>query len=173
MISFVPGCHWMAVAPRCGSGMAILWQVCIWLGRGSDGGNEKEDCYLTLSPYLTIVYSCPSVSLIGDILLYISYIVVMLHFQLFLAILTSIFCNSSDFLSIYIISLYWYRCSNFNIHFMIFPATNRSFRIRSKSCLLCIDVVISVLSLCLCHNIGIYRQHMDHFDIHNNFIHHI
>ncbi len=95
------------------------------------------------------LYDRPSVSLVGGALLYISCIVMMLCFWLFLAVFTFVFCNSSDSLSIYIASLYWYKCSNFNIHFATFFAISRSFKMKSKSCLVCIDAVISVLSLYL------------------------
>ncbi len=106
-------------------------------------------CYLVLSSCLTIVCGCPFMSFVGDILLYISCIVITLYFQLFLTIFTFVFCNSSDSLPIYIASLYWYRCPNLNIHFTTFPATNKSFKMRSKLYLICIGIVISILSFYL------------------------
>ncbi len=32
----------MAAAPRYGGDMAVLWQVCIWLGEGKGGGKRAK-----------------------------------------------------------------------------------------------------------------------------------
>ncbi len=63
-------------------------------------------CYLVPFPYPMIVCGRPSVSFVGDILLYIFYTVAMLCFWFFLTAFTSVFCSSSDSLPIYIASLY-------------------------------------------------------------------
>ncbi len=57
LASFVPRCHWAMATSRCGSGMAVLWQVCIWLGRekeeeekvkGGGGGDGRKGWYISM-----------------------------------------------------------------------------------------------------------------------------
>ncbi len=108
---------------------------------------QDSSALQAICPSMLLCLLVAVLSLVGGTLLRISHTAAALRFWLFLVAPISAFCSSSDSPPICITSLYWCRYPSLNIHFVTFPAISRSFRARSKSCLVCIDTAISILSL--------------------------